>query len=121
MYQLMIHFTIFEMISNCRRMCGISCTSRYFQSTMRIKMKPFCRYQKTGVRWLCELNEQSVGGILADEMGLGKTIQVLVGILSHLNIFVLYFQTSQVIAFLRALDETQKKDDSIGYGLLCYY
>uniref|UniRef100_A0A1I7X9I2 SNF2_N domain-containing protein n=1 Tax=Heterorhabditis bacteriophora TaxID=37862 RepID=A0A1I7X9I2_HETBA len=39
-------------------------------------------YQKTGVRWLCELNEQCVGGILADEMGLGKTIQVWIRIIS---------------------------------------
>lgn len=51
------------------------------------------RYQKTGIRWLCELHEQNVGGILADEMGLGKTIQV--------------------IAFLRALDETQEKDYAV--------
>lgn len=37
----------------------------------------YCRYQKTGVRWLIELHDQCVGGILADEMGLGKTIQVI--------------------------------------------
>ncbi|VDK41211.1 unnamed protein product [Gongylonema pulchrum] len=42
-----------------------------------LKCHEFCRYQKTGVRWLCELHEQCVGGILADEMGLGKTIQVI--------------------------------------------
>lgn len=34
-------------------------------------------YQKTGVKWLWELHQQSVGGILGDEMGLGKTIQVI--------------------------------------------
>ncbi|KAF2457897.1 SNF2 family N-terminal domain-containing protein [Lineolata rhizophorae] len=34
-------------------------------------------YQKTGVKWLRELYQQSVGGIVGDEMGLGKTIQVI--------------------------------------------
>ena len=33
-------------------------------------------YQVTGLRWLCELHSQRVGGIIADEMGLGKTVQV---------------------------------------------
>lgn len=37
----------------------------------------FSRYQKTGIKWLNVLHEQSVGGILADEMGLGKTIQIV--------------------------------------------
>uniref|UniRef100_A0A914UJX5 Helicase ATP-binding domain-containing protein n=1 Tax=Plectus sambesii TaxID=2011161 RepID=A0A914UJX5_9BILA len=35
------------------------------------------KYQKTGVRWLWELDQQSVGGVMGDEMGLGKTIQVI--------------------------------------------
>lgn len=35
------------------------------------------RYQQTGVRWLWELHQQSVGGIIGDEMGLGKTIQMI--------------------------------------------
>ncbi|PWY75536.1 DNA repair protein Rhp26/Rad26 [Aspergillus heteromorphus CBS 117.55] len=34
-------------------------------------------YQKTGVQWLWELQQQQVGGIIGDEMGLGKTIQVI--------------------------------------------
>ncbi|KAJ5348347.1 uncharacterized protein MYU51_015153 [Penicillium brevicompactum] len=34
-------------------------------------------YQKTGVQWLWELHQQSVGGIIGDEMGLGKTIQAI--------------------------------------------
>ncbi|KAJ5094761.1 DNA repair protein rhp26 [Penicillium angulare] len=34
-------------------------------------------YQKTGVQWLWELHQQSVGGIVGDEMGLGKTIQAI--------------------------------------------
>ncbi|KAJ5090568.1 DNA repair protein rhp26 [Penicillium argentinense] len=34
-------------------------------------------YQKTGVQWLWELHQQSVGGIIGDEMGLGKTIQTI--------------------------------------------
>jgi DNA excision repair protein ERCC-6 len=34
-------------------------------------------YQKTGVQWLWELYQQSVGGIIGDEMGLGKTIQAI--------------------------------------------
>lgn len=34
-------------------------------------------YQKTGVQWLGELYNQSVGGIIGDEMGLGKTIQII--------------------------------------------
>ncbi|WKY15294.1 hypothetical protein Q1695_000628 [Nippostrongylus brasiliensis] len=48
------------------------------------------RYQKEGVLWLMERQRQYSGGILADEMGLGKTVQVL--------------------AFLRALDESQIED-----------
>ncbi|CAF4505336.1 unnamed protein product, partial [Rotaria sp. Silwood2] len=34
-------------------------------------------YQRAGVKWLWELNEQKCGGIIADEMGLGKTIQII--------------------------------------------
>ncbi|KAJ5924153.1 DNA repair protein rhp26 [Penicillium verhagenii] len=34
-------------------------------------------YQKTGVQWLWELHQQSVGGIVGDEMGLGKTVQAI--------------------------------------------
>jgi hypothetical protein len=34
-------------------------------------------YQKVGVQWLWELNQQRCGGILGDEMGLGKTVQVI--------------------------------------------
>ncbi|PYI12014.1 putative DNA repair protein Rhp26/Rad26 [Aspergillus sclerotiicarbonarius CBS 121057] len=34
-------------------------------------------YQKTGVQWLWELQQQQVGGIIGDEMGLGKTIQAI--------------------------------------------
>lgn len=35
------------------------------------------RYQKIGVKWMNELNQQKVGGLLGDEMGLGKTVQVI--------------------------------------------
>lgn len=34
-------------------------------------------YQRTGVQWLWELHQQTVGGIIGDEMGLGKTIQAI--------------------------------------------
>ncbi|KAJ5718763.1 DNA repair protein rhp26 [Penicillium malachiteum] len=34
-------------------------------------------YQKTGVQWLWELHQQSIGGIVGDEMGLGKTVQAI--------------------------------------------
>ncbi len=34
-------------------------------------------YQKTGFKWLKELDSYKFGGILADDMGLGKTIQML--------------------------------------------
>ena len=34
-------------------------------------------YQRVGVQWFWELDQQKVGGILGDEMGLGKTIQVV--------------------------------------------
>ncbi|KAE8152174.1 SNF2 family N-terminal domain-containing protein [Aspergillus avenaceus] len=34
-------------------------------------------YQRTGVQWLWELQQQQVGGIIGDEMGLGKTIQII--------------------------------------------
>ncbi|CAI4221252.1 unnamed protein product [Auanema sp. JU1783] len=53
------------------------------------------KYQKTGIRWLCELHQQKVGGILADEMGLGKTIQI--------------------ICFLRAIEESAAKDPLLNF------
>ncbi|KAJ5579978.1 Helicase C-terminal, partial [Penicillium hispanicum] len=34
-------------------------------------------YQRTGVQWLWELHQQTVGGIIGDEMGLGKTVQAI--------------------------------------------
>ena len=34
-------------------------------------------YQRTGVQWLWELHQKSVGGIIGDEMGLGKTVQAI--------------------------------------------
>ena len=34
-------------------------------------------YQQVGLRWLCQLYDQNVGGILGDEMGLGKTAQTI--------------------------------------------
>lgn len=34
-------------------------------------------YQELGVRWLCTLTAEGLGGILGDEMGLGKTIQAI--------------------------------------------
>ncbi|KAJ9577602.1 hypothetical protein L9F63_005789, partial [Diploptera punctata] len=34
-------------------------------------------YQKVGVQWMWELNQQRCGGILGDEMGLGKTVQII--------------------------------------------
>ncbi|XP_063234506.1 DNA excision repair protein ERCC-6-like [Bacillus rossius redtenbacheri] len=42
-------------------------------------------YQRVGVQWLWELNQQQCGGILGDEMGLGKTVQVIafLAALSH--------------------------------------
>uniref|UniRef100_A0A1B6DRP9 DNA excision repair protein ERCC-6 n=2 Tax=Clastoptera arizonana TaxID=38151 RepID=A0A1B6DRP9_9HEMI len=52
-------------------------------------------YQKVGVQWLWELDQQRCGGILGDEMGLGKTIQV--------------------IAFLAGLHSSQLKDKDTGY------
>nr|CDJ93575.1 SNF2-related and DNA RNA helicase and VHS and Ubiquitin interacting motif and Src homology-3 domain containing protein [Haemonchus contortus] len=53
------------------------------------------KYQKEGVVWLTGLHEEYVGGILADEMGLGKTVQV--------------------IAFLRAIDESQIADNYMNF------
>ncbi|KAJ5646255.1 DNA repair protein rhp26 [Penicillium lividum] len=46
-------------------------------------------YQKTGVQWLWELHQQSVGGIVGDEMGLGKTVQAItyVAALHHSNMY----------------------------------
>lgn len=41
-------------------------------------------YQRVGVRWLWELDQQNCGGLLGDEMGLGKTIQ-LISFLSGLH------------------------------------
>jgi SNF2 family DNA or RNA helicase len=42
-------------------------------------------YQKTGIRWLCDMARESIGGILADEMGLGKTLQIIALILTEIN------------------------------------
>eukprot|EP00177_Eucheuma_denticulatum_P007149 GFKZ01012998.1.p1 GENE.GFKZ01012998.1~~GFKZ01012998.1.p1 ORF type:complete len:1086 (+),score=175.22 GFKZ01012998.1:92-3349(+) len=50
-------------------------------------------YQKTGVQWLWELHSQGTGGILGDEMGLGKTVQI--------------------VAFLAALDYSEKLTGSV--------
>ncbi|KAF3387280.1 DNA repair and recombination protein RAD26 [Penicillium rolfsii] len=46
-------------------------------------------YQRTGVQWLWELHQQSVGGIIGDEMGLGKTIQAIAYLASlhHSNMY----------------------------------
>ncbi|GLI73013.1 DNA repair protein rhp26 [Penicillium ochrochloron] len=46
-------------------------------------------YQRTGVQWLWELHQQSVGGIIGDEMGLGKTIQAIsyLASLHHSNMY----------------------------------
>ena len=33
-------------------------------------------YQRVGLRWMWDLNQQEAGGIVGDEMGLGKTVQV---------------------------------------------
>lgn len=42
-------------------------------------------YQKTGFKWLSNIDEFNFGGILADDMGLGKTIQVLSVILDYVK------------------------------------
>lgn len=46
-------------------------------------------YQRTGVQWLWELHQQTVGGIIGDEMGLGKTIQAIAYLASlhHSNMY----------------------------------
>ena len=41
-------------------------------------------YQAEGIRWMCWLGENQLGGILADDMGLGKTLQALCA-LDHLG------------------------------------
>jgi superfamily II DNA or RNA helicase len=41
-------------------------------------------YQEAGIRWMCWLGENRLGGILADDMGLGKTLQALCA-LAHLG------------------------------------
>lgn len=40
-------------------------------------------YQKTGYKWLKNLEEYKLGGILADDMGLGKTVQILALLLEY--------------------------------------
>ncbi|KAJ5675676.1 DNA repair protein rhp26 [Penicillium macrosclerotiorum] len=46
-------------------------------------------YQRTGLQWLWELHQQTVGGIIGDEMGLGKTIQAIsyLASLHHSNMY----------------------------------
>lgn len=34
-------------------------------------------YQKSGVNWLCQMDQLGFGACLADDMGLGKTVQIL--------------------------------------------
>nr|QDO16230.1 DNA excision repair protein ERCC-6 [Lingulodinium polyedra] len=34
-------------------------------------------YQQEGVRWLCSLHRENVGGVLADDPGMGKTVQTV--------------------------------------------
>jgi len=40
-------------------------------------------YQRDGLRWLCFVHDERIGGILADEMGLGKTVQIIALLLSR--------------------------------------
>ena len=42
-------------------------------------------YQKTGFKWLANIDEFNFGGILADDMGLGKTIQILSVLLDYIK------------------------------------
>ena len=42
-------------------------------------------YQKTGIKWLGAMSEQSIGGVLADEMGLGKTLQIIAVFLNEVS------------------------------------
>ena len=42
-------------------------------------------YQKTGYKWLKELDKYEFGGILADDMGLGKTVQLLSVVLDYVQ------------------------------------
>ncbi|EYC44096.1 hypothetical protein Y032_0472g2065 [Ancylostoma ceylanicum] len=80
---------------SCTSVCSLPRTKRKWTNIAFSVFFFKFRYQKKGVVWLSGLHEQYVGGILADEMGLGKTVQV--------------------IAFLRALDESQKQDNYMNF------
>jgi SNF2 family DNA or RNA helicase len=49
-----------------------------------LALEPY-KYQKTGIKWLGAMSEQSIGGVLADEMGLGKTLQIIAVFLNEVN------------------------------------
>jgi SNF2 family DNA or RNA helicase len=49
-----------------------------------LALEPY-KYQKTGIKWLASMSEESIGGVLADEMGLGKTLQVIAVFLNEVN------------------------------------
>ena len=50
-----------------------------------LAIEPY-HYQKTGIKWLGGMSEQSIGGVLADEMGLGKTLQIIAVFLNEVNL-----------------------------------
>ena len=35
------------------------------------------KYQEVGIKWLCSMYDEGIGGLLGDQMGLGKTIQLI--------------------------------------------
>lgn len=49
-----------------------------------LALNPY-EYQKTGIKWLGAMAQESIGGVLADEMGLGKTLQVIAVFLNEVN------------------------------------
>lgn len=49
-----------------------------------LALEPY-NYQKTGIKWLGAMSEQSIGGVLADEMGLGKTLQIIAVFLNEVS------------------------------------
>ena len=68
-------------------------------------------HQETGIKWMCERedDEEGSGGILCDEMGLGKTIEVLGVMTMHPRKYTL------LVAPLATLSQWEEKAQQAGF------
>ena len=61
---------------------------QYALATKTLNGRLFAPYQKEGVMWMLNMENQETGpkgGFLCDEMGLGKTVQLISTLLGNKN------------------------------------